>query len=584
MGISKWGICPTLLYYRFRKKDEQYVANSVSIDKFERDIKEMLDAGYASLSLKEISEAKKTGADISSKNFCVVFQGGYEDNYSVAFPVIQRHNIHVDIFVDVDDVGRKVSSDEPDYLPRLDWGQISEMVNTKLVNIHAFWNPIGNNIDWYTGINRCVSVVKNNIDALSSKMSFYSNRTDDDGNYHKALQDSGIEFHIIPFWIVDIERLNNGAIPFICIDDTTMIFDAMEEFCDKCEDRLNRDEFVLPENIETFWKKDLYNSVELPIEEKPLVRNFLRHAFPLSVVAMDRKDKAELFVIYEYIDVVFRPWYHLFDYDNTFYKSWDIINSCVLKRDFIVANGINVVECIINGFNSGYYCDMWIDTYYIPGKPGYNEYHLSHFLLAYSYDKERNVIKTMTYTRRGKYEELDVAPEDIIKACSNSYFKCLNFIKHNKESQLAYKKDELVRRLKNYMTSQYTFSISSKFNKYDNNQFCNKKACEEFPKYLLKNAQIEHIIHTVPLYGFLEHKKCMGWRLKWLLDHEGMEDNIVAENEIYSLKMYQLCMNLALKYNVTKREKVLSHLLGLLEEINKREAVAIARLLHLFES
>lgn len=581
MGISKWGICPTLLYYRFRKKEEQYVANSVSIDKFERDIKELLDAGYASLPLKEISEAKKTGADISSKNFCVVFQGGYEDNYSLAFPVIQRHNIHVDIFVDVDDVGRKISADEPDYLPRLDWGQISEMVNSKLVNVHAFWNPIGENIDWYSGISRCVSEVKNNVDILLPDMSFYSNRSDEDDNYHTALKEAGVVSHIIPFWIVDIERLNHGAIPFICIDDTTMIFDAMEEFRDKCEDRLKRDETVLPENINTQWNKTSFDSIDLPIYEEPMVRNFLRHAFPLSVVSATRKDKAELFVLYEYIDVVFRPWYHLFDYDNNSYDSWDIIDCCRLTRDFVINNGINVVECIINGLKTGYYCDMWLDTYYIPGKPGYNKYHLSHCLLAYSYDKDRNVINTLTYTQGGKYEKLDVVTEDIIKACTNSYFKCLNFIKLNKDSQLIYKKDELIRRLKNYITSKYTFSVNSKYNKFDNNQLCNKMACDEFPKYMLETARQEQRIYIVALYGFLEHKKCMGWRLKWILEHEGREDTIVNDNEMYSNRMYRLCINLAMKYNITKSEKILLHLIELLETTNKKEAVAISRVINL---
>mgnify|MGYP006920174395 FL=1 len=121
----------------------------------------------------------------------------------------------------------------------------------------------------------------------------------------------------------------------------------------------------------------------MPIDKNPLIKNYQRHAFPLSVLAADRKDKAEMFVLNEYIDVVFRPWYHYFDYDNHLYDSWDCITCCCLNRETIMVNKINVVDCVLNGLNMGYYSDLWLDTYYIPGKPDYGSLHLSHGLLVY---------------------------------------------------------------------------------------------------------------------------------------------------------------------------------------------------------
>mgnify|MGYP006920174396 CR=1 FL=1 len=49
----------------------------------------------------------------------------------------------------------------------------------------------------------------------------------------------------------------------------------------------------------------------------------------------------------------------------------------------------------------------------------------------------------MTYTQRGQYERLDVAPDDILRACSNDYFLWLNLFKSNKCSQVNYMKDML---------------------------------------------------------------------------------------------------------------------------------------------
>mgnify|MGYP001278528829 CR=1 FL=1 len=62
-----------------------------------------------------------------------------------------------------------------------------------------------------------------------------------------------------------------------------------------------------------------------------------------------------------------------------------------------MVNKINVVDCVLNGLNMGYYSDLWLDTYYIPGKPDYGSLHLSHGLLVYGYDKTANKFTTLTY-------------------------------------------------------------------------------------------------------------------------------------------------------------------------------------------
>ena len=65
------------------------------------------------------------------------------------------------------------------------------------------------------------------------------------------------------------------------------------------------------------WEYDGESAI-LPIDENPQAKNLLRHAIPLSVIGATSKDKAEVIVLDNYIDVVFGPWYHFFDYETTF--------------------------------------------------------------------------------------------------------------------------------------------------------------------------------------------------------------------------------------------------------------------------
>ena len=309
-----------------------------------------------------------------------------------------------------------------------------------------------------------------------------------------------------------------------------------------------------------------------------MIKNFLRHAFPLSVISASRKDKAEMFILYEYIDVVFRPWYHWFDYDNALYDSWDIITCNKLSHDLIQTNNISILDCIVNGLYAEYYCDVWIDAYFVPGKSGYNETHFTHNLLVYGYDQNSDTFKTLTYTTNGQYEELEVKSEDLLKSCSTNYFITANFIKHNKESQILYSREELLKRLKHYLHSQYNYSLVSRYNKYDPNQNNNFSACISFPEYLVSTGINEHRIYMVALFSFLEHKRIMGWRLKYILEKEGIKDETIDIYEVTSKKFFELGMNLGLKYSISFDESILLELQEMLQNLNLQETLAIKRL------
>ena len=120
MQISQ--LCPSLLYYRFSKATPE-VSNCVSIVDFEKDMQKLLELGYQSVSISRIVAAKENKEPLPTKSFCVIFQGGYEDNYSIAFPVIKRLNLHVSIFIEPNMVGYDSHPEDPDFIPRFTWQQ-----------------------------------------------------------------------------------------------------------------------------------------------------------------------------------------------------------------------------------------------------------------------------------------------------------------------------------------------------------------------------------------------------------------------------------------------------------------------------
>jgi hypothetical protein len=164
----------------------------------------------------------------------------------------------------------------------------------------------------------------------------------------------------------------------------------------------------------------------------------LRHAIPLSVIGVTRKDKAEMIVLNNYIDVVFRPWYHFFDYDNHLYLSWPELICNRIMGDFFRELNINIADCVVSGLKAGYYSDLWLDAYYIPGKGMYQKMHLAHNILIYGYSKDDNIFLAISYTDSGHYDRLRIKPENLIRACLNEYFISIQLIKNNPEATVDY--------------------------------------------------------------------------------------------------------------------------------------------------
>ena len=87
--------------------------------------------GYHPLTLAELGRALKDGTALPKRPVVISFDDGHRDNYTQAFPVLQRHNLKATIFIVTDFIGQNAgwqpSRKETFAEPLLSWEQIREM-------------------------------------------------------------------------------------------------------------------------------------------------------------------------------------------------------------------------------------------------------------------------------------------------------------------------------------------------------------------------------------------------------------------------------------------------------------------------
>ena len=358
-----------------------------------------------------------------------------------------------------------------------------------------------------------------------------------------------------PIFQVEYCDLYDGFLPFDVVNSNQSALDVacnlkkrLNLLYDECDLLLNTDART-HRSSEEFASAP---STELPIEREPKIRNYLRHAFPLSIIEGCRKDKAELIVLNNYIDVVYRPWDHTFDFNNKHYMYWKEIDCCRITREIIDLNHIDLVQLIANNIKLGYYADINMDAYYIPGKTGYMNYHNTHCILIFGFDDTKNTFSALSYNDNFQYEVFQIPYSNLLDSCSNAFFYGVYFLKLNAESIIRYDPELLQKKLINFCNSRTTYDASF-YHTYDVNQYYGYMACKKYAEQIKKIGESSETIPVIELYSFLEHKKCIAWCLNYISSREHIDCAYFSEYENKTLSIVQKVLTLGMKYNFQKK-------------------------------
>lgn len=136
---------PRILMYHMvspHKKGAKFNKLRVTPENFERQIEYLSENGWHSFTMSELIEQKES---LPPKSIAITFDDGYEDNYTIAFKILQKYNFKATIYLVVDrfdndwSVHRKSTnvSGELKNEPKLRDEQIREMLESGLIEIGA---------------------------------------------------------------------------------------------------------------------------------------------------------------------------------------------------------------------------------------------------------------------------------------------------------------------------------------------------------------------------------------------------------------------------------------------------------------
>ena len=123
---------PVLNYHHINNKDHNIL--TLSSQEFDAQMAYLYRSGYTTISPDQLVDYLQYGKSLPPNPILITFDDGYEDNYRVAYPILQKYNFTATIFL----ITNFVSSNSQ----YITWSQVNEMKE----NGFSFENHTSNHI------------------------------------------------------------------------------------------------------------------------------------------------------------------------------------------------------------------------------------------------------------------------------------------------------------------------------------------------------------------------------------------------------------------------------------------------------
>lgn len=125
------GFClnvPVLFYHHVQPESvgAEHKNTSLTVDNgtFDKQMQYLVSHGYTTITVKQLVDALKNHTTLPTKSIAITLDDGYRDNYTYAFPILQKYKLTANIMLATG------LMEGPDYLT---WGQVNEMKNSGLI-------------------------------------------------------------------------------------------------------------------------------------------------------------------------------------------------------------------------------------------------------------------------------------------------------------------------------------------------------------------------------------------------------------------------------------------------------------------
>lgn len=317
---------------------------------------------------------------------------------------------------------------------------------------------------------------------------------------------------------------------------------------------------------------------KLPLGD-PVVRGYLHHAYPLSILSLHE----------DYI-----PWLHcnyiqligdrnvlktgigfLIEFYHPTYDPYPClqISHLDLIPELIPAD--RCIEEIVKLIDNNIYFHTFIDEFYVSGKFAFEKFHFTHRTMIHGYDLQKEYLYVTGYDHGMTYCEQRIAISQFETAYKKADFRSSTLYKYHPRFKPKFNIDIVIFELDNYLQS--TTCLIGNWEISDNSVYgmdCYKLLIDYLSLFINKPESI----NIIPFHMFWEHKKCMLERMEYLnkLNYPLTTELILQYKEVEQAILR--IRNKILKYLVTYNISILQQSLKELEIISSKEFIVLSDL------
>lgn len=127
---------PILMYHHLAEEGEGN--DTMSVSRFTEHMAALQKAGYETVTFEELRAYVEQGAELPEKPIVITFDDGYESNFDLAYPVLQKYGMKATVFVIGVSVGKDTYKDTGVAMtPHFSLAQAQEMMDSGLVSIQS---------------------------------------------------------------------------------------------------------------------------------------------------------------------------------------------------------------------------------------------------------------------------------------------------------------------------------------------------------------------------------------------------------------------------------------------------------------
>lgn len=277
----------------------------------------------------------------------------------------------------------------------------------------------------------------------------------------------------------------------------------------------------------------------LPFALEIPVRSYLNHAFPLSIVDQIAGCRPYL---YESFIQVFFP-HRKEDYDRFLMlpsltvEGWEEMGLLRTRVIDTHSRGLSrppaLIELLTEGIADGYYAEIHIDEYFLPGRPCYGNTHSVHDNMIIGYEWPEKVFHVAGYG--ADYEVAPMGFEDVLRAFyhmprNEMARRYLRLIKPRKTPSRPFDLEAVRRQLSDYLNSRASLTPRQMRRKplyWKARRFTGEWGVQSYralQDYLAEMSRQGRPLDLRATRTLWEHKSCMLERLRYLEEQGRFRD------------------------------------------------------------